>query len=374
MNLHKRVEVLGKEYNITVDPPGALDKALIIIGFTLSGITTLVVAYAWVHRNYNPIRAKRLPMTTIMHLFGVLWFWGDLVHNNHFGREGPWSHCKLWYIWFTLLTCYSFFTMVIIRFYVLERVFNQHKPFRGRIVYIVYSAAFLFHLALGLTGQLIDDKHIIKYVSAVKTCIVVNSWVIVALVIGFILLVSLIVLIIRLRNINSSFNEFRESLIIFLIAMGLIVEIGAIHGTHPMFPVEKVYRFITTAFDVVAVNAVILTILAHPVYMCIFHHQDYALKWRMKLNRDQLEKEYELTPVDIPTQTEIERNAYSQAEHTYYEHNRHSLSTGSNERIFTPVSGTYQNSALQAASYQSSEQSYGLPLAKEEHPGGRAIL
>ncbi|KAJ1959873.1 hypothetical protein GGI12_004106, partial [Dipsacomyces acuminosporus] len=123
--------------------------------------------------------------------------------------------------------------------------------------------------------------------------------------IGFALWAGLLVLIIRLRNINSSFNEFRESLSIFAIVAAIIIEIVVLTAVQPMFLLNRTYRFITTAFDVVGANAITLLILAYPVYMCVFNHHDYEIEWRLKLSKDQLEDEYGLPPTNYTT-AEIE--------------------------------------------------------------------
>ncbi|KAJ1965924.1 hypothetical protein GGI12_000445 [Dipsacomyces acuminosporus] len=375
MTLARKVVVLGKQYDVTVDPPGATDTALIIYGSILCGTTTLILLYAWVHRNYHPIRAKRLVMTTIMQVVGVLWFIGDLARNGHTKRTGAWLNCKLWYLWFCLLPCYAFFTTVLSRLYALDRVFVQHKPFSGRVIYIISIASSAFFLIVSLVGQLLNGKYSIALDPEVKVCVTSKEWTATSLVIGLALWICLIVLLIRLRNINSSFNEFRESLTIFLITMGFIVELAAVNATHPMFPLEKTYRFITTFFDITMVNMITLLVLVYPVYKCMFCHHEYEIEWRLKLSRDQLEKEYEVTPANIPTENEQRTNVNTHFdEYDLHELNSHGSGNVSNDATFTRAHGIYQNHGLPPNSHQISEPIFTVSLAKDLHPNNRTIL
>ncbi|KAJ1963064.1 hypothetical protein GGI12_002274 [Dipsacomyces acuminosporus] len=366
--------ILGTEYNITVDPPGTTDTALITFGSVLCSITTLVLLYAWIHRNYHPIRAKRLTMTTIMHLIAILWFFGELPNNGHIERVGLWANCRLWFIWFRFLFSHLFFVTVLLRFYALDRIFNQRKPFRGRIVVFINVAVTLFYVGLCMAAQHIKEIYVVSFDPNTKACRVTKPVIYSFLGLGLALWVALLILIIRLRSINSSFNEFRESLIIFVISAALLAEIAAINALHPMFPLQKTYRFITTFFDVAAANTITLLVLVYPVYKCIFHRKEYEIEWRAKLNRDQLEKEYEMTRAGNSNETELRTKTNAELVDQLYRHNSYSLSSLSSERVFIPANSIYRGIGAQPGANQHSQQSFTIPMDQDLHFGGRTIL
>ncbi|KAJ1964537.1 hypothetical protein GGI12_001347 [Dipsacomyces acuminosporus] len=230
--------------------------------------------------------------------------------------------------------------MLVVRLFVLYRVFKQHRPFQGRVVYIAYIVPLSFNLAISLVGQFLPRKYTIVFDPVNRICVPIKLWSYITLAIGFALWFVLIFYVVMLRNIVSSFNEFRESLIIFAIATLFVIKTVALNITHPMFPLEGTFRLISTIFDVLMANSIILSILVYPVYQCAFHHDDYDIEWRMKLNRDQLEKEYSLTPMDNQIETELITKSITHNDQGYYTNDRQGLS---DERIFTPESNIYHN-------------------------------
>ncbi|KAJ2584594.1 hypothetical protein IWW49_004972, partial [Coemansia sp. RSA 1797] len=124
----------------------------------------MLLVYAWCNYNYRPIRAKNLTWTTLIYCATVLWFIGNLVTNNHVRLVGVWSNCKLWILWFRVLFVYVFATMTIVRFYALDRVFNQKKPFTRRSSLISGAVVIVFNVTYCLVNQLISSSLTLEYV------------------------------------------------------------------------------------------------------------------------------------------------------------------------------------------------------------------
>ncbi|KAI8319043.1 hypothetical protein GQ54DRAFT_341515 [Martensiomyces pterosporus] len=290
-----RAKLLEAMLKIKVDPVGRGDTATIVFCGALYGLTLIPLVYAWINRNYYPIRAKKLVLTTLMHTSGILWFLGNICANGLVELVGIWSNCKLWVIWFRILFCFVYSAVLFVRFYALDRVFNQQKPFRGRIVYVTVAAIVAFHLTYAITGQLVNGDHTVRYIAPVQTCDISSHFRYASIGVQWIIWLCVAALMFRLRNIQSSFNEFHESLIIFVIVMALLLETTIVHAVYPQFPLMRSHRVSKTLFDAVTANVLIWVIIAHPVYMCIFHHSEYEDEWLKKLRRDGLHDVYDFT-------------------------------------------------------------------------------
>ncbi|KAJ1895645.1 hypothetical protein LPJ66_004463 [Kickxella alabastrina] len=282
-------------YGINVTPVGSTDMVVIVVCSGLFGLTTIMLVYAWFNKKYRPIRAKNLSWTTCIHVSGVLWFLGDVVSNGHVRIKGPFAHCKLWIIWFRVLFCYVYASMHIVRFFALDRVFNQGKPFRGLTVFIYLTVVVLVNVIYCLVIQLIKTELTVQQIDAMEACNVTQGFRIVAISIQWVLWSCVAVLIFRLRNIQSSFNEFRESLAIFAVAMIALVESTVTNMVFPKYPLILPRRVEKTFVDVLAANVMIWLIIGHPVFMCLFYRREYETAWLKKLTKDGHKKEYNVS-------------------------------------------------------------------------------
>ncbi|KAI8318362.1 hypothetical protein GQ54DRAFT_300455 [Martensiomyces pterosporus] len=313
-----RVKLLESQYKIKVDPAGSGDVAIIIVCAVVYGITSLLVIYAWANRDYLPIRAKRLTLTTLMLIAGILWYIGDIPNNGHVSLVGAWTNCKLWYVWFRVLFCYVFSAALLVRFYALDRVFNQHKPFRGPVVYIISTVIVVFHLALCLAAQLTDSAYTIMFDAVTRTYKLANACAYASIAIQGILWLAVVALMIRLRNIQSSFNELRESLIIFFIALALLLETLIVNVLYPKYPLMMSHRIAITLVDALASSSMVWVIIAHPVYKCIFQREEYEIEWMRKLNRDQLRNEYDVATSYQRSDMDLNSNNNAFIRHSFY--------------------------------------------------------
>ncbi|KAJ2160650.1 hypothetical protein GGF46_002079 [Coemansia sp. RSA 552] len=279
-----REEKLSKMLNIVVTNPDNDDVILIAVCSALFGLTGAMLVYAWCNYNYRPIRAKNLTWTTAIYVSAVLWFIGDLPLNQHVWIDGGWKVCRLWVIWFRIMGVYVFLSMTIVRLYALDRVFNQKKPFTRRnslmaviIVLVLNSGTCIIFTAVRIMSN---------YIPAFEACDASNTLRITALAIQWTLWFGVSILMFRLRNIQSSFNEFRESLIVFAAVICMVTETSVTNLLYTYYPFVKVHRIRKTLVDVITAMIVVWSFVAVPVFHSIFNRKKYEQMWLERLAKD----------------------------------------------------------------------------------------
>ncbi|KAJ1949860.1 hypothetical protein FBU59_000956 [Linderina macrospora] len=277
------------------DPVGSMDKATIIIGACFYGFTFLVLLYAFINRNYAPIRAKNVKLTAMVYTGAVLWFVGDIATNGHVEMVGVWSKCKVWCLWFRVFFAYTFSAAVGIRAYGLYRVFVLHRPYRGVGFYAPIIGLFTGLLIFCITSQLIPDEKTVMYVEELEMCTYV--WGFRGACLGLLWLIWLFVFyfVFKIRNIHSSFNERWESIICCTLALGIDLFTTLMHTINPHYPLTLRYRVANTFFDFCMGNMVTLVMIIYPVVQCMFNRDEYKRKWLAKLQADGLRKEYKVS-------------------------------------------------------------------------------
>ncbi|KAJ2563189.1 hypothetical protein IW140_006184 [Coemansia sp. RSA 1813] len=276
-----------------IDPVGSADTAVIAVGSALFGTTLIFIIIAWINRKFSPIRAKNLPMVTLLFVTGCLWFVGDIPMNGHVLLKGAFSNCKEWNIWVRVLFCFWYTTGLIVRCYALDRVFNQNKPTRGFAYYASSVVLGLFYLVYSIVTQAMPDKLTIGYNSELELCTTKETYVYVTVGILWVNWLIFTFMIIRLRNIQSTFNEFYESLVILAFGIAAMIKTSVVHFTHPKYPLIMKIRMAETIGDAAICNGVILVIIAYPVIRSIYKSEDYEAKWLLRLRTDGLEDMYE---------------------------------------------------------------------------------
>ncbi|KAJ2616847.1 hypothetical protein H4S08_000587 [Coemansia sp. RSA 1365] len=281
-----RDNLLSSLFQINAQSPDNDDTVVIAICAGVFGLTALMLVFAWCNYSYRPIRAKNLLWTTLIYLSTVLWFIGNIPANGHVRLVGAWSNCKLWIIWFRVLFCFVFASMTIVRFYALDRVFNQKKPFTTWSSLIATGAVIVLNVIFCLVNQLISGSLTIEYVPPLEICNVTQAFRIAAIAFQWVLWTGVGVLFFRLRNIQSSFNEFRESMAIFAVIIALLIESTVTNIYYKYYILEKHRRIEKTVMDMVAGNIVVWLFIGYPVFMCIFRRREYEQHWLEKLAKD----------------------------------------------------------------------------------------
>ncbi|KAJ2850920.1 hypothetical protein IWW36_001546 [Coemansia brasiliensis] len=299
----ERVQFLQKLTGLDIQLVDGSDLAVIIISFVFCLLTLLFLAYVWLNHNYRPIRAKTVKLCTLMYMVAITWLLGDLQMNNMVNLTGGWKHCRTWVVWVRILSSYAYSGMLMIRFYALDRIFNQSKPYKGRAMYAPAVGLTVVLLAYCLTCQFVDAKYISKYFDYVQICVVDSRFRYVSIGLMWVPWTVVLVLAFRLRNIQSSFNERYESLVICLLAYTILIKTTVIHATHPFYIFEKSYRQSETLIDAICSNAIIWLMLGYPAYQCMFNREKYETEWMQKLRQDGRIKRYsvKMQPVSHST-------------------------------------------------------------------------
>ncbi|KAJ1960183.1 hypothetical protein GGI12_003941 [Dipsacomyces acuminosporus] len=284
----------AKEHGIKLDPVGASDKAMIAVVFTLLGLTAVPIILAWVHRDYRPLKAKNLTNITLLLLSGIGWSVGGMIINSLVPITGAWSNCKLWVIWVRVSFTYMFLFLLFFRTFTLHRIFILNRPCRGWGYYapvIVYTA---FQLIFNSATQVISPEKTIKYLPDLEMCTLDRAYHISCVLPIIALWLIYLVQMFLIRNIRTSFNEFRESLIIFFGASAMVIELVSLHLGVPKFSMYRTVRILCATFDTLCILLPIWTLLGKPLYMCLFRHDEYLEKWLQVLASDGLSKVYKL--------------------------------------------------------------------------------
>ncbi|KAJ2851019.1 hypothetical protein IWW36_001446 [Coemansia brasiliensis] len=186
--------------------------------------------------------------------------------------------------------------MTIVRFYALDRVFTQKKPFTTRGSLIAAAIVIVLNGAYCLVNQLLDGSLTVEYVREVEACDGSQWFRNAAIIFQWVIWAACGVLMFRLRNIQSSFNEFRESMAIFVIIILLLIETTVINVHFRRFPLQKARRIEKTVVDMVASTLVVWLFIGYPVIMSIFNRRKYEMEWIERLASDRNKGNYELGP------------------------------------------------------------------------------
>ncbi|KAJ1951087.1 hypothetical protein FBU59_000364 [Linderina macrospora] len=287
------------------DPVGNADKAIVYFGIVFYSITFLLLLYCWANWSYRPIRAKNLPVITFGYVFDLLWFIGDIQANQNVRVVGVWSHCKGWGIWVHMLATYSFSAAVLFRKFALDRVYNRQKPCRGWGFYGPILGFFVSLLAFCLTVQFVSDKKTITYDSDLAICLYSDGLRYGSVGLIWIVWIVTGIYVVRIRRIKSGLNEFRESLIIYIIAVLCLIQYTVCHAAFKALPLQQTVRCLITALDLIAVNLTMWVFLAYPAYQRMFHREQYLSLWLKKLSRDEFRRGNQLAASHKMTERRI---------------------------------------------------------------------
>ncbi|KAJ1644298.1 hypothetical protein LPJ64_004021 [Coemansia asiatica] len=281
-----------------------------------------MIIYAWVNRNYRPIRAKNLLWTTSIHLVSVIWFLGNIVANGHVRIVGAFAHCKFWILWLRIFFCFLFASMIVVRFYALDSVFNQNRPFSKRANLIAAACVVFPNVIFCLVVQLVSAEKTVSQSTNFAVCDVSMRLRIAAIVYQWMVWLGAVILTFRLRNIQSSFNEFYESLAIFIIATLMVIETSITNFVFKYYPLMKKPRMEKTLVDIFATNIIIWLIMAQPVYNCLFNRRKYENEWLEKLTKDGHKKEYNVSSGQTGPST-----AYTKMNNSHFLESQQNLSS-----------------------------------------------
>ncbi|PIA16440.1 hypothetical protein COEREDRAFT_87139 [Coemansia reversa NRRL 1564] len=263
-----------------ISPVGSVDTAVIATGSTMFGVTLLFMIVAWIDHSFCPIRAKNLLLTTAMFIAGVLWFLGDIPMNGHMLLKSGWVR---------VLFCFVYTAAIIIRCYALDRVFIQNKSTRGWKYYMPIGFLLGFVIVYSIITQAMSSRLTISYIAELELCSTTKGYVYVTLGVLWLNWIIILILMLRLRKIQSTFNEFYEFLCITALGIAAMIKTNVVHYTHLKYSLIRGYRMAETLGDAAIINGIILLIMAHPVIMSVLRPREYERDWLLRLWTDGLQ-------------------------------------------------------------------------------------
>ncbi|KAJ1823184.1 hypothetical protein LPJ56_000158 [Coemansia sp. RSA 2599] len=313
-----RVKFLEKMLNTKVQDNDSSDTGVIIYSAIVLFLTGVFMVYVWFNRKYRPLRAKTIKLCTLMYLATIPWALGDFQMNGIVRIKNGWSHCRFWVVWMRILFSFTYSALVTLRFYVLDRIFIQGKPYKGKALYIPAIGLFIVLLSYCLTCQFVDVYHISYYFEYASICVVDDRYRYVSVGLIWVPWVAVLFFAFRIRNIQSSFNELYESLFTCALGFLILIKTTVVHATHPYYLFAKGFRHSETIIDVTATNLIVWIMLGYPAYQCLFNRENYDREWAKKLRTDGYANKYSAEFDSTPNET----TSYSRMNDSLFDHNK----------------------------------------------------
>ncbi|KAJ2785684.1 hypothetical protein H4R18_000375 [Coemansia javaensis] len=272
------------------------DIFTLVFGAVLMLLNTILYAYAMFNHRYPPLRAKNLRLISVLWLCTLIWFIGIIGTNfnlNHlFGFPGS---CLLFGLWFRiLLGIFAFVFIHILRLYTYIRIFRHCR----RVTYWVYVWGIAIYLAIilgyGIPMSVLQDQLTVHYYRPLHTCgygglftelsfsVVWAGWAGVAVTAFF------------ARNINTSFREYREMLVIIGLCSAAILYETITHHIRRQYTIHRWSRVISSLAEYMACHTSLGVLLGVPAYNCIFNREEYRRRFFRKMQAGGLASRYGL--------------------------------------------------------------------------------
>ncbi|KAJ1832242.1 hypothetical protein IWW55_000817 [Coemansia sp. RSA 2706] len=289
----ERVE-MGSFFDITIDPIGYGDLAMTIIWAFVLTVGLVAMIYTWVHRRYAPLKAKNIPLMTGIYLHSVFFFLGDLTMCGLVHVRGPFfANCTLMLVWFrSMFGNFALGSLLAIRSYKLYRVFCKNKPMHGYRRCIPYLLFLALILVVGIVSTVIPRGMTVDYIEGIEFCIVNQHLVTTYCVILWCVWSVYMGMVWLLRDIRSSFNEFREMAISLVLLVGCTIFNQVLLYDVPRLPTSLRWRLALVTVDQVTANFIWWLIMLKPLYNCVFRHDAYLAEWKEKMTFDGLRAQY----------------------------------------------------------------------------------
>ncbi|KAJ2779192.1 hypothetical protein GGI15_003954 [Coemansia interrupta] len=313
-----RVEFLHAMLNTKIEDNDNSDTGVMIFCAIVLGLTGIFMTYVWLNRKYRPLRAKTIKLCTLMYLATIPWTIGDFQMNGLVRIKGGWNHCRFWVVWMRILFSFIYSSLVTLRFYALDRIFIQGKPYKGAALYVPGIVLAVVLLAYCLACQLVDVNHVSVYFPYAQICIVDDKYRYASIGLIWAPWVGVLVLAIRIRHIQTSFNELYESLFTCVLGFMILIKTTVVHATHPYYLFAKSFRHSETIIDTVATNLIVWIMLVYPAYQCMFRREAYDKEWAQKLRSDGYAQKYSAEVDSTPNET----TSYSRMDDSMFNHSK----------------------------------------------------
>ncbi|KAJ1987242.1 hypothetical protein GGI25_005923 [Coemansia spiralis] len=257
-------------------------------------INTLLFGYAVWYREYPPLKAKNMPLIAMLYLCMLIWYLGTIGTNyNTPGHFNFSSSCILFATWFRVyLGVFLFLHLHIFRIYTYIRIFKRLR--RVTVKVYVYGAAIYLVIILGYGVPLtvLRSTLSVQYLPELGTCYYGTTFAELTFAIIWAGWFSIVAITFIARDINTSFNEYHE--------MVLITTIGSITLTYQTISqnISRGYtlrvwsRAIGTFSEYLVSQTSLFILLCVPVYNCMFHREEYKRRFFEKMRADGMVARY----------------------------------------------------------------------------------
>ncbi|KAJ1723383.1 hypothetical protein LPJ61_005830, partial [Coemansia biformis] len=256
---------------------GFWDIFALVFGAVMMLLNTILYVYAMVHHKYPPLRAKNLKLISVLWLCTVIWYIGIIgtLFNLHhlFGVS---SSCLLFGLWFrVLLGIFAFIYIHSMRIYIYIRIFVRFQKVTFRVYLVGFVVFVLIIVGYGLPMSILGSQLTVKYITELDTCVygrVFSELTFSVIWIGWacVLLITFLA-----RNINTSFREYHEMLLIVFLCSTAIAYETISHHIVTNFIFHRWSRVLTAFIEYLANQTSLVILLGTPVYNCIFHREEY---------------------------------------------------------------------------------------------------
>ncbi|KAJ1728576.1 hypothetical protein LPJ72_005403 [Coemansia sp. Benny D160-2] len=271
-------------------------------------INTLLFAYAvWKHK-YPPIKAKNMPLVAVLYVSMLIWFIGTIGTNYNLpGMFDFENSCIVFASWFrVLLGVFLFIHIHIFRLYTYLRIFEQLKRMTVRVYAIGALIYLVFALGYGIPVTILRNSLTVRFVPSLGICVYGLAFIEISFSIIWAGWLAILVVTVLARNINTSFNEYKEMvLIITLSSITLLYETIAHNIVHE-YILYRWLRTLSTFMEYLTNQTSLFILLGVPVYNCIFNHEAYKKRFFEKMRADGMVARYNLTLENRTADTNVE--------------------------------------------------------------------
>ncbi|KAJ1929161.1 hypothetical protein IWQ60_001422 [Tieghemiomyces parasiticus] len=291
-----------------------VDLTVLGIGITVFAVDLVAYLYILANRNYSPLKAKNIPVMGLALLSALFWWMGDSQVSGLFGEvNGILRLCLMWGLWMRhVLGIMTHLIIINYRLHVLNWVFNKRCGARGWRFYLPVCLMAIPPLALCIISAALPYRYTLEYNAEEQRCKHNSFFKFFAFGYSVVLIMCIWIQSFILRNIKSSFNEFRQ-ILPACVGATVIVTLNAlfvITGFHHAI----VGRAILSIANLIACQLFFWCIMGPPIWGSLFHRQAYLTRFYSSLQRDGLRQSVGPSPPLSSAQSTFPSSRISEAE------------------------------------------------------------
>ncbi|KAJ1972992.1 hypothetical protein H4R35_004366 [Dimargaris xerosporica] len=291
-------DINAEQVTVIETPPPRepiIDYIILGLGACAFFVNLLAFLYLLKNRNYPPLKAKNIPLMTVALVSSFFWWLGDSHVNGLFGFRPPFNLCLMWGFWMRhVLGILTHLIVINYRLHLLRWLFVLKRPGKGWRFYVPVILISIPPALLGIVGVVLPRNYTLIYSTGLARC--KHNSLIKYLVLSYSVFLILLIWVqsFLLRNIKSSFNEFR-SVVPACIGTTVVVTLNA---TFVLFELHHTIagRAVLGVANIVACQLFFWCIMGPPLRGCMFHRQEYLTRFYSSLERDGLRQSLKAPP------------------------------------------------------------------------------